>query len=341
MFQQDITLGPGTGTLTSHTLEILVMLSVAFILGIWLGWTLWSRYRQEAEQLRLDLSSANASLTALRGELEALKVKYQSSFDEVGFLKTQNDQLQHDLSIHREQLAQTESQLAQAHHRIRQLETELGLGAGSSFAPTTHLEPESFPEAAVAFEGIETEANGTNSPASASEPAAPEESNQPDTSSASEPLEPTTIRIVDVHTDQAVTVQLNNPSPQVEIRLEAAGMAPAIGPSLNDDLENLDQTARLDDVPQPEIQPLHIDAADLFDTPGFINIDELEEHDLTHIPGISAHVAALLKKHGIHSYAQLAETPVPQLRVILEEGGFERIDATSWPKHAAIIANKR
>jgi hypothetical protein len=47
MFEQQVTLGPGTGTFTQHTLEILIMLLGAFLLGVWLGWMLWNKYKQE------------------------------------------------------------------------------------------------------------------------------------------------------------------------------------------------------------------------------------------------------------------------------------------------------
>ena len=37
--------GPGAGTYADHTIEILLMLLVAFALGLLLGYILWSRYR--------------------------------------------------------------------------------------------------------------------------------------------------------------------------------------------------------------------------------------------------------------------------------------------------------
>ena len=51
MFEQAINEGPGTGSFATHTFEILIMLLGAFLLGLWLGWTLWNRNRQMAEKL--------------------------------------------------------------------------------------------------------------------------------------------------------------------------------------------------------------------------------------------------------------------------------------------------
>ena len=75
MFEQDITTGPGTGTFASHTMEILIMLLGAFLLGLWLGWVLWNKYKQAYDQLRLDNDALQASVTTLNSELGLLKTK--------------------------------------------------------------------------------------------------------------------------------------------------------------------------------------------------------------------------------------------------------------------------
>lgn len=58
MFEQSPTLGPGTGSVTEHTAEILLLLAGAFLLGVLLHWLLSRptvlRMRQQAiELLRL------------------------------------------------------------------------------------------------------------------------------------------------------------------------------------------------------------------------------------------------------------------------------------------------
>lgn len=140
MFEQQVNLGPGTGTFTSHTLEILTMLLGAGLLGLWLGWMLWNRYKQEADKLRLDNQSMTASLNALNAELNELKAKFSSSEANNFSLLSQVDKLSEENRIFRDQLANTSEDLAETEQRNRQLETELGL----SFAPDTPT-PEAIP----------------------------------------------------------------------------------------------------------------------------------------------------------------------------------------------------
>lgn len=140
MFEQQVTLGPGTGTFTQHTFEILIMLLGAFLLGIWLGWMLWNKYKQESDKLRLDVQSMTATLNTLNGEMSGLKSKLAASEANNLGLKAQVDKLTDDNRIFRDQLTETSEDLAETEHRNRQLETELGL---SFEAPSST--PESIP----------------------------------------------------------------------------------------------------------------------------------------------------------------------------------------------------
>lgn len=140
MFEQQVTLGPGTGTFTQHTLEILIMLLGAFLLGVWLGWMLWNRYKQEADKLRLDVQSMTATINALNGEMNTLKAKFSTSEANNLSLRTQLEKLVEDNRIFRDQLSETSEDLAETEQRNRQLETELGL----SFAPPASS-PETIP----------------------------------------------------------------------------------------------------------------------------------------------------------------------------------------------------
>jgi predicted flap endonuclease-1-like 5' DNA nuclease len=66
------------------------------------------------------------------------------------------------------------------------------------------------------------------------------------------------------------------------------------------------------------------------------------EDDLTIIEGIGPKIAKLLNQHGIHTFAELADTDVESLRVILRDGGagFQMADPTSWPRQAKLAANR-
>lgn len=140
MFEQQVNLGPGTGTVTQHTLEILIMLLGAFLLGLWLGWMLWNKFKQEADKLRLDLQSMNATVTAINGEMGSLKTKLATSEANNLGLRAQVDKLSEENRLLQERLSQTSEDLAETDQRNRQLETELGL----SFASPTAT-PETIP----------------------------------------------------------------------------------------------------------------------------------------------------------------------------------------------------
>jgi predicted flap endonuclease-1-like 5' DNA nuclease len=127
MFEQNVTLGPGTGTFTSHTLEIITMLLVAGLLGLWLGWILWNRYKQTADKLRLDLESQIATLNAITSELNSTKNKLAISESDNASLRSQLSKLTEENSVFRDQLTETGEDLSEIQERNRQLETELGL----------------------------------------------------------------------------------------------------------------------------------------------------------------------------------------------------------------------
>lgn len=140
MFEQEITRGPGTGTFTEHTFEILLMLLGAFLLGLWLGWMLWNRYKQEADKLRLDVQSLTMTVSALNTEISGLKSKLATSETNNISLRAQVDKLTEDNRIFKDQLSEASEDLAETEQRNRKLETELGL----SFAPDTAT-PETVP----------------------------------------------------------------------------------------------------------------------------------------------------------------------------------------------------
>lgn len=140
MFQQDITLGPGSGTFTEHTLEILIMLTGAFLIGLWLGWLLWSRFKRESERLALENSSLTAGMDALRTELNTAKTA-------IGTLETDNmnyvaqtTSLNRNNANLRDRISELEAELSALSDRNRQVETELGLAQEAGHGQTLELE---------------------------------------------------------------------------------------------------------------------------------------------------------------------------------------------------------
>ncbi|MEZ4919527.1 MAG: hypothetical protein R2792_10545 [Saprospiraceae bacterium] len=127
MFEQDITLGPGTASFSSHLFEILIMLGVAFLLGLWLGWVLWSRYRQTAEKLRLEYDSLSATANALRAESDEVKSKLTGIEAENTELKRQLSMKEDEGNELRARMLVLEQDLQQTTEAKRLLEIELGL----------------------------------------------------------------------------------------------------------------------------------------------------------------------------------------------------------------------
>jgi len=119
----------------THTLEIIIMLLGAALIGLWLGWVLWGRLRTELDRLRVENNSLNVTVDALRVELEALKTRALSAESDNLALNNQLTHLGHENTGLREKVAYLESELAESQTRKRQVETELGL----SFEPDTPL----------------------------------------------------------------------------------------------------------------------------------------------------------------------------------------------------------
>jgi predicted flap endonuclease-1-like 5' DNA nuclease len=119
----------------THTVEILVMLLGAFLIGLWLGWVLWGRLKVELDKLRVENQSLTVTLDALRIELETLKTRALVAESDNSNLTTQIAGLNRDNISLRERALYLEAELADVQSRNRQVETELGL----SYTPDTPI----------------------------------------------------------------------------------------------------------------------------------------------------------------------------------------------------------
>ncbi len=63
--------------------------------------------------------------------------------------------------------------------------------------------------------------------------------------------------------------------------------------------------------------------------------------DLTMIEGIGPKINQILHTAGIHTFANLAQTEVAQLRKILLDTGLRVNDPTTWPEQSALAATGR
>lgn len=127
MFEQNITLGPGTGTFSQHTFEILIMLLGAFLLGLWLGWALWAKYKQQIDKIVLENQSLNVTTDALRTELTTLKSRLSALENDNNTLATESIVLSSTNNELRDKVNALEAELSGMQTKNEQLDTALGL----------------------------------------------------------------------------------------------------------------------------------------------------------------------------------------------------------------------
>ena len=317
MFEQDIRLSPGTGTYTQHTLEIFIMLFGAFLLGIWLGWILWNRYKQEAEKLRLDNQSLKITSETLTTELTTLRAKHSALETDNGNLSAQIVSLNRNNSNLRERITQLEADVEETESRNRQVETELGL----SYTPDTPLADD------IPLEVVAQETPDTAEAAEASET----------------PAEPDVVApiVATVPPDNNVSVVISEGStPLAEVIIKHA--APV------NETENEEQQPHLHaevKVSEP-VETLNAPSATVIvpvsepENIGMAAASHIQD-DLTVVEGIGPKIQMLLNQYGVRTYRQLADTPVERLREILTNAGPQLAmhDPGTWPSQANLAAN--
>lgn len=310
MFDQNPTLGPGTGTFATHTFEIFVMLLGAFLLGLWLGWLLWARYRQLAEQLQRDKDSLEASLNTQSAELGNLRTRFASLDAERTDLAAQVTNLTDDNAALRDRLLLLKTDLNDTLTHTRQLETELAIST-----PATDTEPETVPLEVVA-EPAETPAD----------PA-------PQASLDQEAAAPAAELVVTVTDDDDFLFVMQDPDVEGDSSARSAWEPPSDDDHFSDDafLELAGGHAQ-ERIPEGGIAGLEAEPFVL--TP-------LQQDDLKIVEGIGPKIEELLFKAGIHTYSELAASPVPRLKEILLEAGprFAMHDPGTWSAQALLAAN--
>lgn len=320
MFQQNVFQGPGTGTFTTHTFEILLMLVGAFLFGLWFGWILWSRYRQAAEKLRLDNESLNASLATLRGELDGLKVKMGEVENERSSMASQLQNLSWELDNARGQILVLQSDLGKTQERNRQLESELALSqpADTSAGGEVQLEIETPEWQAEAESAEEMERAVAVEEKTAGEAVLEYPEAEYDIADA-----------MDVPESRYTTADAEQWLPElppIERKDESVTMIPIselLAPSAEP--EGLAETTET----APPEEPLVVAAV------------AGPRDDLKIVEGIGPKIEELLFRAGITTYGQLAATSVQQLKDILTNAGprFVMHDPGTWSAQALLAAN--
>ncbi len=307
MFEQNIFQGPGTGTFTTHTFEIIFMLLVTFLLGVWLGWVLWSKYRQEAERLRIENVSLDSTATTLRQENEDLKKKLSTLESEQTSLEGQVQNQNWDLEKLRNQLTIQESDLEKLQERNRQLESELGLS-------------------------LDAEGGTTGNTAASTEPlpSAPLEEELPDLESVAGNDEGPSTSATQAGNDVGIII---DPEPGLR-PLDELESNPAITPPTPESI-----------VPMPEApaaeKPATKSTGGKSEAPVIAAVSTGPRDDLKIVEGIGPKIEELLFKADITTYGQLAATSVQQLQDILDAAGsrFAMHDPGTWSAQALLAAN--
>lgn len=317
MFEQDIRLGPGTGTYTQHTMEIIIMLLGAFLLGIWLGWILWNRYKQEAEKLRLDNQSLKITSEALSTELSTLKAKLAALETDNNNLAAQVASLHRNNSNLRDRIAQLEADVEQTESRNRQVETELGL----SFTPETPV-VDDIPLEVVAQDQPDLPAEEYVEPdvvAPLIATATPDSKITVTVSEGDKPL-----------AEVVVTNMAPVEEKQEDTQEQPSGEPDVIVLSPKDVLHSPLATVVVP-TSEPSSEPQEVGMAAV----------PLSQDDLTVVEGIGPKIQMLLNQYGVQTYRQLADTPVERLREILSNAGPQLAmhDPGTWPSQANLAAN--
>lgn len=341
MYQQNVTMGPGTGNFTSHTLEILIMLLGAFLLGLWLGWVLWNKYKQEVDKLRLDNAGLVSGMDNLSAELNALKGRFTTLDNERSDLATRLQIMENENNDLRRQLSDLTQNLSVVTSENRQLKTELSLNTGESTAIAalaTLGEPDDSDDSSTRTAELNTD--------EVEQVIMPDK--KPEMTLGFEMATPTS------------NVTIEKPGTPDPTEIAVTDDSPDFTPVMEDHLEDFkastESSSRMPQIPNVEdhfsdealesftrnsLTPPPADGG--MDTPPAITVlTPLQQDDLKIVEGIGPKIEQLLFNAGIHTYSELAAAPVSRLKEILTEAGprYAMHDPGTWSAQALLAANE-
>ncbi|MFT7590235.1 MAG: putative flap endonuclease-1-like 5' DNA nuclease [bacterium] len=123
IFGQNPILAPGTGTFTEHLFEIVAMLVVAFLLGLWLGRIAVNKWRKKGKDAETELSQLKAEALGL----EDKKLEIMTLQEKVKILEDKNSRLRMESSkpVVNQNNAVLEAKLQTQDQLINQLKKDL------------------------------------------------------------------------------------------------------------------------------------------------------------------------------------------------------------------------
>lgn len=302
MYEQNPMVGPGAAGFWNHTLEILLLLLGAFILGYLLRFAI---SRMQVETLDSDLESERRHRRVLEADFDRVRAEHSAMGSRISTLEG-------DLNRERVQLAESHQKLAHSSGQITSLNAELASLEGQLERTRTELGAENGETAKIAKIVL------LNSEITQLRAALQECSEK--TRSFSEN------GIKNTESDMPLGAQRAQAS-----RLE----------NLSNDLigarTELSAARAGRDAMQVEIDRLHgaLDAQRLQAKASH------KSDDLKLIEGIGPKINALLLAAGIGSFAELSKTPIEQLQTLLADAGdrYRSLDPSTWPQQAKLCAN--
>jgi predicted flap endonuclease-1-like 5' DNA nuclease len=334
MYQQNVTLGPGTGTFASHTFEILIMLLGAFLLGLWLGWVLWNRYKQEADRLMLENQGLQAASTNLNTELGTLKSRFSTLDNERADLAARiliAEEENNDLRSRVESMSQ---KIADISSENRQLNTELHLNTGEAATITALSETSTTPEELSIGNTQEPALENDLVIAPGTAPSVTLSLEMQDTTSTVSIQKPAdTTSGISLETDNFVPV-MEDHHPNFEVAATESTAREVFIPTVTDHFSD----EAFEALTRNSLAPLS-DEVIGETTPSILTA--LQQDDLKIVEGIGPKIEQLLFNAGIHTYSELAAAPVSRLKEILSEAGsrYAMHDPGTWSAQSLLAAN--
>lgn len=322
MFSQSPLQGPGVDTFSSHLMEILVMLTVAFILGYLLRYFIGAKYRNrvasleaEVRQLQDDLAAARKRANNMEADLSGVRYEKEKVDGLLAECRSKSADLDIRLKACEEQkLALQADIVAPATTGIA---SGLAAGAVSKMAPTGYgavLLNDNLQVVEGIGPKIETllKDNGIQTWSALSET----DSN----------------RLKEILTGAGGQYRIHDP----ETWPKQAGLAS--GGQWEELIEyqkflggGKENSANIGNNPS-KIEKMYLKAQGL---------KSFKPDDLKLVEGIGPKIEGLLKNAGIDTWADLAGTSVERIKEILAAAGdrYRLADPTTWPRQAELAAN--
>ncbi len=321
MFEQPVTMGPGTATYTQHTFEILVMLLGAFLLGLWLGWLLWSKYKQQVEALELENQSLKGTVSTVATDLALVKVANQQLQISEQQLKEENAELEAAVDTANQQLEHVSGTLEQTKAEVHKLENEL-VNSNASTPESANVPLEVVhSDVDLHIEDLTAETVSTPDPLVEGVVLATAEPEVIQPVVVNEPIAPDLLAEGGEIEEELEVIEPNPPVIRMALTPENLAEGAVILP--RSDLK-IDTDVAVTKVVEP-----HADVV--------VQVQD----NLKIIEGIGPKIEQILFNHNIKTYSQLAATPVSRIKeMLINEGShFATHDPSTWPSQALLAAN--